>query len=132
MAAAWSVVVASLAGDGVGAVRGAAAEVAASATRLGQQVPVVPAEADGESSEPSYAARASEYASVTRPAFSLPEDAGPLQVAHAVRRWRDLAQGSDVDAVVNAIGWRLVTLHQDGCDDEAETLIRRIARDTPS
>jgi hypothetical protein len=53
LAAAWSVVVASLAGDGVGAVRGARAEVAASATRLDRQVPVPPAEAGDESSEPS-------------------------------------------------------------------------------
>jgi hypothetical protein len=53
LAAAWSVVVASLAGDSVGAVRGARAEVAASATRLDRQVPVPPAEAGDESSEPS-------------------------------------------------------------------------------
>ena len=132
LAAVWSVVVATLAGDGVGAVRGAATEVAASAKRLGRQVPVLPAEAGGESSESSYAARASKRGSANRSTFSLPEDAGPLQVAHAIRRWRDLVERPDVDAVVNAIGWRLVTLHQDGCDQEAETLIRRIARDTPS
>jgi hypothetical protein len=129
---AWSVVVASLAGDGDGAVRGASAEVAASAVRLGRQVPVLPAEVGDESSEPSYAARASKRASNTDPAFTLTEDAGPFQIAYAVRRWRDLVEEPGVDAVANAIGWRLVTLHQDGRDEEAETLIRRIARDTPS
>lgn len=132
LAAAWSAVVASLAGDGVGAVRGASADIAASATRLGRRVPTLPAEAGDGSSEPRYSPRASAHPSVTRPAFALQEDAGPLQIAHAVRRWRDLSEKPDADAVMNAVGWRLVSLHQDGRDDEAETLIRRIARDTPS
>lgn len=103
-----------------------------SATRLGRQVPILPAEAGDELSEPRYDARAGRHASIADPVFALPEDAGPLQIAHAVRRWRDLTKGPGVDAVVNAIGWRLVALHQEGRDAEAETLIRRIARDTPS
>ncbi len=92
---------------------------------------MLPAEADDESSETSYGARARGHAT-TAPAFALPEDAGPLQIAHAVRRWRDLTDRQRVDAVVNALGWRLIVLHQEGRDAEAETLIRRIARDTPS
>lgn len=129
--AVWSVIIASLAGDGLDAVRGLTDEVAASAIRLGRQVPTLPAEADDESSEPSYGARSSRRTS-TGPAFALPEDAGPLQIAHSVRRWRDLTDRPGADAVVNALGWRLVVLHQEGRDAEAETLIRRIARDTPS
>jgi hypothetical protein len=129
---AWSTVAAALAGDGVGPASGTATLIGASAARLGRAVPAVTGEAEqSEPESPGYKSPWHEVSISPQPPFMLTVDSPSVRVAHAVRRWRELLDRGPVDTVINAVGWRLIALEHEGRGHEAETLIRRLARDTP-
>jgi hypothetical protein len=127
----WSVLVASLDGDGARTPNDLAALAQASSERLfipepeidtGTSVP--PKESDGESNVRGAASKVSFH-----DAPILPTHATPLQIVHFVRRWRDSAS-LDLDRVVNSVGWRIVEMIDEGQEEAAERTIQRLARDT--
>lgn len=127
----WSVVLGALVGDGVGPVVGTAKAAEESAQRIGlHPCPIVDKQDDGGQKPDQYRSSRHEAPLVDKSVFWLSHDATPLQIAYAVRRWRDSRDQASVDAVVNAVGWRIIVLEQDGRMAEAEQLIRRMARDT--
>ncbi len=133
---AWSAVVAAVVGDGTGCPPGATAEILASAERLGRTVGELPAEPvdDGEpANHPISPLRHQPFSDtlIGPTVFEIDHD-GLLQIAAGVRRWRAQPERISADAVVNAVGWRLLVMYDAGRRDEAEDLLRRIARDTPT
>jgi hypothetical protein len=127
----WSVLVASLDGDGAKSPNDLATLAQASAERSSIPVP----EIDPESSVPGKENEADSAVSgaASKPGFhdapSLPTRATPLQIVHFVRRWRD-STSPDLDRVVNSVGWRIVEMVDEGCEEAAERTIQRLARDT--
>ncbi len=127
----WSVLVASLDGDGVKSPNDLSALARVSAEKL--SIPVVEIEPEssvpradngGDSGLRNAASRAS-----FQDVVSLPTRATPLQIVHFVRRWRESAN-PDPDRVVNSVGWRLVEMIEEGQEGAAQRTIQRLARDT--
>ncbi len=127
----WSVLVASLDGDGVKSPNDLDALARVSAEKL--SIPVAEIEPEihaprkeneGDSGVRNTASKASFQDAVT-----LPTRATPLQIVHFVRRWRESAN-PDLDRVVNSVGWRIVEMIDEGQEGAAERTIQRLARDT--
>ena len=127
----WSVLVASLDGDGIKSPDALAALAQSSAEKLSIAGPetepessAAPKQAERDSGDGGAASRAS-----FQDASTLPTHATPLQIVHFVRRWRDSAS-PDLDRVVNSVGWRIVEMIDEGQEGAAERAIQRLARDT--
>lgn len=127
----WSVLVASLDGDGVKAPNDLAALAQASAERSSIPVPEIEPESSISRKENEAESRVSSAAPRAgfQDAPTLPTRATPLQIVHFVRRWRDSAS-PDLDRVVNSVGWRIVEMIDEGQEAAAERTIQRLARDT--
>lgn len=126
----WSAIVAAGAGDGQSPTDDFPGTVAASASRLGREIPAIPeAEHGGDSTERQDAVPKVASEGIT---VDLSPDMEPLQLAHEVRRWRELSDlDSPADALAAALGERLLAFVADGRPSDAAILIKRIARDTP-
>ncbi len=129
----WQAVVASLEGDCVGPAKGLRDIVVASANRLHLAIPnIVPErEAKEADSRPPDGQEPSTLPDPISKPFLVP--ATPLQIASAVRKWRDAgANRPPADSVVNAVGWKILEFVESGNALAAELVIRGLARDAIS
>ena len=128
----WSAVAASLEGDAAEPHQGLAASIRISAERLGLAVPVLDPEIPRPPRNHMHVSDPVPHqnrSSTTVPV--LPPRASPLQIAVAFRNWRASGESRpDRDRAVNAVGWRLIEMVQDGQELAAEELIKRLARDS--
>jgi hypothetical protein len=127
----WSVLVASLDGDGVKSPTDLNALARASAEKL--SIPGAEIEAEGsvpgKENEGDSGVRNAASTARFQDVPTLPTRATPLQIVHFVRRWRETAN-LDLDDVVNRVGWRIVEMIDEGQEEAAERTIQRLARDT--
>ena len=130
--AVWQAVIASLLGDSSVRTQDLADAMSASAARLGISELGVPL-------EPRTAKREKEVEGVTVAGESSPDmlgapvfptGASPCQIVQSVRTWRDARSAPQgLDAVVNALGWKMIEMLEGGDPESAEMVITRLARD---
>lgn len=130
----WSAVVASLEGDAAERPQGLTASIGISAERLGLAVPVLDPEIPRSPRNQMHVSDPVPHQSTNSTAGPvLPLRASPLQIALAVRNWRGSTQSRpELDRAVNAVGWKLIEMVQDGQELAAEELIKRLARESSS
>jgi hypothetical protein len=122
-------------GDGVGPTTGLRDPAAASAERLGMPVQHIESTVAPKSDEsvPHYDRARSGKVAEEIPAALFMAPTTPLQLASAVRRWRQArSPRADPDSVINAVGWRVLEFIERGDQAAAEMVIRRLARDASS
>lgn len=131
----WEAVVGAIEGDTQAAPQELAGLLTVSAARItGGAPPVLSESAAADESRDS-------PASVEQPTdrmwlkggLRIANGATPLQLASAVRLWRRQTESKRTsEALVNAVGWRLLEWAENGDSLAAEAALRRIAQDTRS
>lgn len=123
----WDIIVGSVVGDGTGPPNDSAEAIVGSAARLGKALPVVfESEREAPVSDGGVP-----HEDAPPQEFVIQAGAAPLEVARAVRRWRDVSSSAAATAVVEAAANYMLALVRDGRASEAEVLLGRLARDTP-
>lgn len=127
----WNSMVSILDGDGVGPVEGLAQLVKDSSLRLGKPAPPITFMPPTGEDKTVGSGVVRQQFRLDQPPF-LPANALALQISHELRRWhRGNGPKADPQRMVNAVGWRLVEMLQAGQVTSVESLIRRLASDTP-
>lgn len=123
----WHGVAAALEGEGGEPVAGLQKLLADSAGRLGLPAPdIEPFPVKQESVPGSRQARAASWPDP----FLPPPGASSAQLAYAVRQWQNQPETTRASptALVNALGWRMVELHEAGAATACQELLWQLAR----
>jgi hypothetical protein len=126
----WQTIAAALDGEGPEPLPELNELLAASANKISVRAPAVahvPAKPTSETNTLDQQISALNHMDT----LDLPAEASPAQIAYAVRQWQqqqDKAKAS-VEAVANAIGWRLISLQQTAGEQTALALVEQIAHD---